>query len=297
MRTLFSILFIVITSFSVFAQSPEKMSYQALVSNTANAPIISQAVGMRFSILQGSPTGTPIYVETHLPTTNANGLVSLEIGAGAVVSGTFSNINWGSGVFFLKVETDPNGGSNYSITGTSQLLSVPFALYAKTSGSSTSSGDPFYIGQDTLGGIVFYIEKDQSGVQHGLIVSITRGIGLRYQGPSTSTTNARSSWNGSANTALLPTTGFTASGAKIFATGLGAGWYVPSIDQLSLLFQNRYAVNRALNALSATEISNSNHWSSTERSSTSAYYFSFDDGHIKDTQKTTTYTVRAVKDF
>ena len=120
-----------------FAQAPEKMSYQAVVRNTTNNLVTNQPVGMQISILQGSPTGTAVYVETQTPTSNANGLVSLEIGGGSVVSGNMAAINWANGPYFIKTETDPTGGSSYTITGTSQLLSTPFALYAKTSGSST----------------------------------------------------------------------------------------------------------------------------------------------------------------
>jgi hypothetical protein len=90
---------------------------------------------MRISILQGSASGTPVYVETHVTTTNVNGLATVEIGGGTVVSGSFTGINWGSGSFFLKTETDPAGGSAYSIVGTSQLLSVPYALNSKISES------------------------------------------------------------------------------------------------------------------------------------------------------------------
>ena len=92
---------------------------------------------MKISILQGSATGSPVYVETQTPTSNANGLVTLQIGGGTVVSGTIATINWANGPYFITTETDPTGGTNYTITGTSQLLSVPYALYAKTSGSST----------------------------------------------------------------------------------------------------------------------------------------------------------------
>ena len=120
-----------------FAQAPEKMSYQAVVRNTTNNLVTNQPVGMQISILQGSPTGTAVYVETQTPTSNANGLVSLEIGGGSVVSGNMAAINWANGPYFIKTETDPTGGSSYTITGTSQLLSAPYALYAKTSGSST----------------------------------------------------------------------------------------------------------------------------------------------------------------
>jgi hypothetical protein len=119
-----------------FAQAPQKMSYQAVIRDGANALVQSQTVGMQISILQGSITGTAVYVETHSAVTNANGLVSIEIGGGAVTSGSFATIDWANGPFFVKTETDPAGGTNYTITGTSQLLSVPYAMYAAASGSS-----------------------------------------------------------------------------------------------------------------------------------------------------------------
>ncbi len=131
----------------VLAQAPNKMSYQAVIRNSSNALITNQAVGMRISILQTSSSGTAVYVETQTPITNANGLASIEIGGGTLVSGNFATINWANGPYFIKTETDPSGGTNYSITGTSQLLSVPYALYSTTTSSSVSaSGDTLYIG-------------------------------------------------------------------------------------------------------------------------------------------------------
>ena len=126
----------IVLTVTTTTQVPEKMSYQAVVRNTTNNLVTNQPVGMQISILQGSSTGTAVYVETQTPTSNANGLVSLEIGGGTVVSGNMATINWANGPYFIKTETDPTGGSSYTITGTSQLLSAPYALYAKTSGSS-----------------------------------------------------------------------------------------------------------------------------------------------------------------
>jgi hypothetical protein len=122
-----------------FAQSPQKMSYQAVLRNSSSVLITSAPVGMRISILQSSATGTVAYSETQSPTTNTNGLVSLEIGSGIPVTGTFASINWANGPYFIKTETDPAGGTNYTINGTSQLMSVPYALYAKTAGSATET--------------------------------------------------------------------------------------------------------------------------------------------------------------
>src|SRR5690554_2425853 len=135
--TLFAVLALVLFSpFVLKAQSPDKMSYQAVIRNESNVLVANQQVGIRISILQGSTTGSAVYIETQLPLTNDNGLASLQIGEGDIVFGAFSDIDWENGPFFIKTAVDPLGGIDYSITGTSQLLSVPYALYAKTSGSS-----------------------------------------------------------------------------------------------------------------------------------------------------------------
>ena len=139
MNKLYTLLAAVILTSSAFAQSPEKMSYQAVVRDAADALVISQAVGMQLSIVQGSVSGTVVYVETQTPTSNLNGLVSVEIGNGTVVSGTFNSIDWSSGPYFIKTETDPTGGTTYTITGTSELMSVPYALHANTADSVTGT--------------------------------------------------------------------------------------------------------------------------------------------------------------
>ena len=142
MKNIFTLAFAFFFTGSLFAQAPEKMSYQAVVRDGSNDLVINQTVGMQISILQGAVSGTSVYTETQTPTTNSNGLVSLEIGSGTSVSGTFSAIDWSAGTYFIKTETDPNGGTNYTITGTSQLMSVPYALYAKTSGNGEGPQGP-----------------------------------------------------------------------------------------------------------------------------------------------------------
>ncbi len=132
MKKIFTLFVIIAMTISVAAQSPQKMSYQAVVRNNSGVLLANQAVGMRISILHGSATGTPVYVETQTTTTNANGLATIEIGGGTIVTGAFAGIDWSNGTYFIKTETDPTGGTSYTITGTSQILSVPYALYAKT---------------------------------------------------------------------------------------------------------------------------------------------------------------------
>lgn len=370
MKKIITICAVLLMTASVFAQSPEKMSYQAVVRDGSNNLVTSSAVGMQLSILQGSASGTAVYVETQTPTSNANGLVSVEIGSGTVVSGTFATIDWSNGPYFIKTETDPTGGTSYTITGTSQLLSVPYALHAKTAesvtgtitetdpvfGASVASGitgtdttywnnkldsytetDPifgasvasgitgadttnwnnkqdqlvagtnitivgntisatggssndFYLGQDTLGGIVFYIYLDVNGVQRGLIVSKTETT-AQWQS-STYTTNANRTEDGEYNTGLM-----TNSPAKTWVTGLGADWYLPSIDELSLLWHNRFHVNKTARAIGSTLLSTSAvYWSSTESNTANAFYF-FYNGSSNFNIKSNTYSVRAVRAF
>jgi uncharacterized protein (TIGR02145 family) len=135
MKKVYTILLVAVCiAINVFSQVPEKMTYQAVVRNTSDELVKNTNVGMQISVLQGSATGTAVYVETQTPTTNVNGLVTLEIGDGTAISGTFASIDWSTGVYYIKTETDPAGGTNYTITGTSQILSVPYALYANKAG-------------------------------------------------------------------------------------------------------------------------------------------------------------------
>lgn len=131
--------------------APQKVSYQSVIRDANGELVKSGNVGIRISILQGSVTGTAVYVETHSVSTNINGLASLEVGNGTPVKGKFSIIDWSNGPYFLKTENDPKGGTNFIITGTSEILSTPYALYsdkagiaeiAKTATTATSFVNP-----------------------------------------------------------------------------------------------------------------------------------------------------------
>ncbi|MBI2269522.1 MAG: hypothetical protein HYU69_04095 [Bacteroidetes bacterium] len=130
MKQRYIILVILLITFGVFAQAPQKMSYQTVVRNGGNALMVNSAIGVQISILQGSSTGASVFAETHSVTTNANGLTTFEIGSGVTVAGSFAAINWGAGPYFIKTEIDPAGGANYTIAGTSELLSVPYSLFS-----------------------------------------------------------------------------------------------------------------------------------------------------------------------
>lgn len=241
MRKLFTVLAAVLLTASVFAQSPEKMSYQAVIRNSSDLLVTDQLVGMQISILQGSASGTAVYVETQEPITNANGLVSIEIGDGTIVGGDFTTIDWANGPYFIKTETDPTGGTSYTITGTSQLLSVPYALHAKTAENFTGTiteTDPVFgawdkstgisitesqisdlgnyietetdptvtiysVGDFAHGGIVFWV--DETG-QHGLVCAKEdQSTGVRWYAGTYGNTQAKGDgpYAGEANTSII----------------------------------------------------------------------------------------------
>ncbi|MDD4490442.1 MAG: DUF1566 domain-containing protein [Paludibacter sp.] len=147
MKRVFTFFAAVLFTATLWAQSPEKISYQAVIRNSSGVLETNTQIGMEINIRQGSVSGTVVYTETQTPTTNANGLVSIEIGGGA----GFNTIDWSAGPYFIETKTDPAGGTNYTITGTSQLLSVPYALHAKTaetvSGGITET-DPVFTAWD-----------------------------------------------------------------------------------------------------------------------------------------------------
>jgi uncharacterized protein (TIGR02145 family) len=137
MKRTFTLLLAAIFGVALFAQSPQRLNYQAVIRNNSGQVIASKSIGMRISILKGSATGEAVYTETHTPTSTAGGIVTVEIGGGTPVSGTFASIDWSAGNYFVKTETDPEGGTSYTITATSQLLSVPFAFVADKANKAT----------------------------------------------------------------------------------------------------------------------------------------------------------------
>lgn len=130
MKHVITIIFILIFSGISKAQVNESITYQVVIRDDSGVLITNDIIGLRLSILSGSPSGTPVYVETQSPTTNINGLATIQIGKGSVVTGDFTNINWASAVYFIKTETDPDGGVNYSIETVEEITSAPFALFS-----------------------------------------------------------------------------------------------------------------------------------------------------------------------
>lgn len=322
LKKAYTILGAILLTTSVFAQAPEKMSYQAVVRNSGDNLVTSQPVGMQISILQTSATGTEVYVETQTPTTNVNGLVTLEIGTGVVVVGDFKAIDWSSGPYFIKTETDPTGGTNYTITGTSQLLSVPYALHSKTA-ENTFSGDyndlsnqpniptvtTYAVGDFAKGGIVFWVDETS---QHGLVCAKEdQNNNVRWYAGTNGNTQAKGDgiYAGKANTSIIIATQVAigddtalyaariCNELQITEDGITYGdWYLPSIYELNLMYVNRATINTTATANGGTDFTGF-YWSSTESTNTNARFHNFNIGVQGTYLKSFSYSVRAVRAF
>ena len=126
------------------AQSPEMMSYQAVIRDASGTLVSNAPIGVRVSILQGSSSGTEVFSETHVVNSNDNGLITFEIGNGTALSGSIASIDWSAGPYFIKNEHDLDGGTNYTLESTSQLLSTPYALHAANGLPDATSGSTAY---------------------------------------------------------------------------------------------------------------------------------------------------------
>ena len=311
MKNLYTLLILLFLSLSIYAQSPEKMSYQAVVRDANNTLLANKTIGMQISIIQSTISGTAVYTESHSVDANSNGLVSLEIGTGSTL-GNFSLIDWSAGPYFIKTETDPTGGSNYTIIGTSQLMSVPFALYAKTSRSSQNNANVIEtnatdIATNTSGIVTNAIDiaTNASGINTnasdiaenaaakiysvntfyaelgGYVIEVRDGgkhglvVAMQDQGVS--------NWY-EADNLLSNANNHDAYGARFM------DWRLPTKRELNLM----YGVFSGGNGAS---LSNVYYWSSTERRYDDAWRQNFSNGSQVFYTKNGTPTVRAVRAF
>ena len=132
MKNFFFTLIIILSISLAYGQIPETISYQLVVRDGSDELLANANVGLKISILSGSSTGTEVYSEEHLSTTNSNGLATLEIGNGTSVTGDLSTIDWGANSYFIKTEVDPTGGTTYVLETVDEITSTPFATYSKT---------------------------------------------------------------------------------------------------------------------------------------------------------------------
>jgi hypothetical protein len=167
-----SILIVLITAVAAFSQTPQNFNYQAVVRDGSGMTVNNSQVSFRFTIVENSANGNLLYQEIQKPFTTDNGIVSLQIGAGNNTTGTFSNINWANGNFWLKVELDMNGGNNFQLMGSSQLVSVPFAMHAATvDDTDDADADP----TNELQNLAFDANTNELSISGGNIITIPVG--------------------------------------------------------------------------------------------------------------------------
>jgi len=309
MKNIYAVLSAIILMTSLCAQSPDKISYQAVVRNNNSQLVAEQSINTKISILQTTATGKAVYEETQTSTTNANGLINIQIGGGTVLSGIFANIDWSAGPYFIKTEIDPLGGTNYTIIANSQLLSVPYALHAKTA-ESISVSSQHHLGELYGGGVVFWLDGTDL---HGLICTmIDLSDASIFSNLSDQLTAGTNDWDGLNNSkTIVAQSGHTSSAAQIclnytnvdYGTGVFSDWYLPSRGEMNNLWNNIQVVQRALENdgnINTKVIQGSKwYWSSTEYTigDVAAYAFSFIDGNSGPNGKGNAGLVRAVRTF
>jgi hypothetical protein len=289
---------------------PNAFNYSAVARNAAGQPIATSTIGIQISILKTSSTGVSQYSENHFVITDGYGLFNLVIGAGSIQSGSMANIDWSNDVYFLKVDMDATGGTNFLTMGTSQLLSVPYALHAKTAesiiGSGTNGNFTHYIGEEFGGGVIFHLWKDNAGIEHGLIVDKTDLSTTQVWSNIDATligSLAQSNWDGLSNSnAIVSQAGHTSSAAALClnsTNGEQSDWYLPSIDELSLLWHSRFNVNKSLSTIGGASFLpfSAFYWSSTEGGNGYAWIFDFTIGSANTSLKYEPRYVRAVRAF
>jgi hypothetical protein len=304
----FILLFTILSTINLFAQPPQGFNYSAVARDATGKPLANRNVSVQLSILKTSPTGALQYAENHLVNTDGYGLFNLVVGNGNVITGNLTTILWGSANHYLKVAIDANGGSNYITMGTTQIMSVPYALHAKTAesvvgGGTGNGGFTHYIGEQFGGGVIFHLWKDAQGIEHGLIVDLNDLGQEVWSNISTQEigSTAQSTWDGLSNSsAIIGQAGHTNSAAALCLNTTNSGqsdWYLPSIDELNLLWNSRFNVNKTLSTIGGATTLTFFYWSSSEGTAANAWYFPFSNGVASNNSKTNPRYVRAVRAF
>lgn len=156
MKKTLSLIIILFFSIIAFGQAPQAFKYQAVARGNTGNVLADQNISVKLTILNGSYAGYAVYVESQQVVTNQYGLFSIEVGNGSAEYGFFSNINWKEGTYYLQTEIDINGGTDYQLMGTTQILSIPYSFYSEIAGSvylTDENGNNYTLGVDTLGNI------------------------------------------------------------------------------------------------------------------------------------------------
>ncbi len=303
MRKIFLQILFTFLYFSINAQE-QLIGYQAVIRKMDNSIVSNQDIGIKVSILLNSINGNTVYSESHKSKTNLNGLISIEIGNGQNKVGLLSEIDWLAAKFFVKTEYDLLGGTNYTLNNTSQLLTTPVALAAYSAKRLTKH----YIGEFHEGGIIFHVYNDQNGIEHGLIM-MTENITENSVWSNVTTeligNKANNSWDGIRNIlGIINQSGHSTSAAQLCDNLNFSGfsdWYLPSLDELNLMYSARYEINRVADIDNDPSTVTFNHydylWSSTEAKSGTAWLVHFAVGESNTNSKANGFPVRAIRKF
>lgn len=288
---------------STFAQ--QGINYKAIVKDGSGNVVANDLIQVQFTILQGA---TSVYQETHSPTTDANGIVILNIGEGAPISGTFNAIDWSADDHYLNVQINTGGG--LTDMGTTQFMAVPYAIHAKTA-ESVNSVTTYSVGDYAHGGIVFWV--DETG-QHGLVCAKEdQSTGIRWHAGTNGDTRAYADglYAGEANTSIIIAAqvaigddGNTYAARicnelQITENGKTYGdWYLPSKYELNLMYDNRASINATATANGGSSFANAYYWSSTDSYGIMAWCQNLSGtGYQVQLGKSLTHYVRAIRSF
>lgn len=287
----------------IFAQMSEKLNFQFTVNNN-NQVVSNQTISIKINIIKDFNEDFPVYVETHMSHSNINGLVSIIIGDGTVISGDISKIHWASGNYLVKTEYDINGGNDYNIVEYNPILSVPYTFHAKTAEQTNSVlSQSHYIGEPYGGGIIFWL--DETG-EHGLIVSMVEFSSswnnLVYAGASSYVdgklnTQIIISQEGHENSAAFVCSNYT---NQDYGTGIFNDWYLPSLWEILLLRTYFYEIQLTLRNMESSSIMPMNkdyYYSSTEKDWSEAFRISFATGYCEVVPKEYPFFVRPIRSF
>ncbi|MFT7628896.1 MAG: hypothetical protein ACI9OS_002562 [Ulvibacter sp.] len=320
MKNALSIVLLLLLSVGIYAQAPEGFNYQALAKDAAGNIIVSTTIGVQIQVRETSIAGSVIYTETHSPTTNANGVFNLIVGQGTSTD-TFNTIDWANDLHFLEISIDITNGSGYVSVGTTQFMSIPYALQATTAIELTGGIDqgyivaleariaalepqPAVIGDIREGGVVFWVDPTDN--THGLVCAFTNHVSTVQWACSNTdlinVPNVTSSppsglgaeiGDGMSNTSAILIDCPTAPTA-LWARSVGADWFLPSAKELNEMYVNKVT----LEAVPGFEVFGGlSYWSSTENVSNNAWLQNFDSGYQVNANKIYPSSVRAVRAF
>ena len=258
---------------------PLAFNYSAVSRNATGQPIASSAIGIQLSILKGSATGPIQYQENHSVITDTFGLFNLVIGGGSIQNGSMASINWSNDNYYLQVGMDTAAGNNFITMGITQLLSVPYALHAKTadsivssSGNTTGGCFSHHIGEQFGGGIIYYLWKDDQNIEHGYIIDLVNLSTSQIWSNVDSIDCPCNYYDGNSNSdSIVAQPNHMNSAASLCLNSTNGGyndWYLPAAGELKFLGPVQGFVNKALSAITGADQiwtpTSSFYWTSTQ---------------------------------